>query len=384
MNARRIWAVAKKEFREILRDRLYFLLTFLLPPLLMFVFVYGVTQETENVAFVVLDQDKTQSSRDYVYRYSTSRYFSYRGSLSAMEQADRALKGGEVSLILVIPEGFERDLLEDRTVRVQTLLDGVQPVQVETILGYLAAMDATVNSDLAETALSQHLGITSQRARVLLEPIRLEVRYLYNQQMRAMSGVAASMVMLVQMFTVPLLAALCVVREKETGSIYNVYSSTISRFEFLTGKLIPSVLISLANAMILWAIAVYHFQAPFKGSLTYFVPVTLAFVICASGIGLLVSGLVRTQQAALFISSIVGVLMGVTYSGVITPIPMLTGGAYATARSLPAMYYHDAVMGVFLKGLGWRTLWRPTAVLIAYAAILPLLASAFFRKRRPR
>lgn len=383
MNKRRIWAVARKEFREILRDRLYFLLTFFLPPLLMFVFVYGTSQETENVSFLVLDQDKTQSSRDYVYRYATSRYFAYRGSIAALAEAERALVGAAVSFVLVIPEGFERDLLDGRRAHVQTLLDGVLPFQVETILGYLAAMNAHVNTDLAETTLSQRMGITRQRARVLMDPIRLEVRYLYNQQMRNISGVAASMVMFVQMLTVPLLAALSVVREKETGSIYNIYASTISRFEFLAGKLIPCICISLGNAMILWAIAVYHFEASFKGSLGYFVPVTLAFVICANGMGLLISGLVRTQQGALMVSSIVAVLIGITYSGVITPIPMLTGGAYLTAHLLPAMYYHDAVTGVFLKGLGWKVLWRPTAVLAAYSAVLLIVAGIFFRKRRP-
>lgn len=383
MNGRRIRAVARKEFREILRDRLYFLLTFFLPPLLMLVFVYGTSQETENVSFLVLDQDRTQTSRDYVYRYATSRYFAFHGSIDAMPQAERALAAAEASFILVIPEGFERDLVAGRTAHVQTLLDGVLPFQVETILGYLASMNTTVNTDLAETALSERMGITRQRARVLLDPIRLEVRYLYNQQMRNISGTAASMVMFVQMLTVPLLAALSVVREKETGSIYNVYSSTIGRFEFLAGKLIPCVCISLGNAMVLWAIAVYHFQAPFKGSLGYFVPATLAFVVCANGIGLLISGFVRTQQGALMVSSIVGVLIGITYSGVITPIPMLTGGAYVTAHLLPAMYYNDAVTGVFLKGLGWRLLWRPVALLAVYGAILLLVAVMFFRKRRP-
>jgi ABC-2 type transport system permease protein/ribosome-dependent ATPase len=383
MSARRIWAVVRKEFREIFRDRLYFLLTFLLPPLLMFVFVYGTSQETEKVSFLVLDQDRTQSSRDYVYRYTTSRYFAYHGSISAMQQAERALAGAKVSFVLVIHEGFERELIDGRRAHVQTLLDGVLPFQVETILGYLSALNADVNTDLAEKALSRRMGITLQRARVILDPIHIQVRYLYNQQMRNISGVAASMVMFVQMLTVPLLAALSVVREKETGSIYNVYASTIGRFEFLAGKLIPCVLISLGNAMILWAIAVFHFQAPFKGSVTYFVGVTLAFVICANGIGLIISGLVRTQQGALMVSSIVAVLIGITYSGVITPIPMLTGGAYVTAHLLPAMYYHDAVTGVFLKGLGWQILWRPAAVIVVYAAILLIVAVSFFRKRRP-
>lgn len=383
MNLRRIWAVAKKEFREILRDRLYFLLTFFLPPLLMFVFVYGISQETDNVSFLVIDQDKTQSSRDYVYRYTTSRYFAYRGSISRIEEAEKALMGAAASFVLVIPEGFERDLTDGRTAHVQTLLDGVLVFQVETILGYLSAMNASVNTDLAEELVSQRMGVTPQRARVLLDPIRLEVRYLYNQQMRTVSAVSTSMVMFVQMLTVPLLAALSVVREKETGSIYNVYASTIGRTEFLLGKLIPCVAISLGNAMVLWAIAAFHFGAPFKGSLTYYVPVTLAFVICANGIGLLVSGLVKTQQGALMVSSIVAFLIGNVYSGVLTPIPMLKGGAYVTAHLLPAMYYHDAVTGVFLKGLGWRTLWRPAVILLVYAAILFAVARAFFHKRRP-
>lgn len=383
MNWRRIQAVARKEWREILRDRLYLMLTFALPPLLFLVFVYGTSQETENIAFLVLDHDRTQASRDYVYRYTTSRYFSYRGSLTAIQQAERALAASQVSFVLIIPEGFERDILAGRRTQVQTLLDGVFPGQTETIIGYLASMTAVTNTELAELALTRRMGVTRERARTLLDPIRLEVRYLYNQQMSSIAGVAASMVMFVQMLTVPLLAALAVVREKETGSIYNIYSSTITRFEFLAGKLIPCVAIALGNAMVLWALAVYHFRAPFKGSLLYFVPVTLIFGICANGIGLLVSAVVRTQQGALMVSSLLAVIVGITYSGVITPIPMLTGGAWVTAHLLPAMYYHDAVTGVFLKGLGWRIQWRQAVILAVYAAVLVLAAAAFFRKRRP-
>jgi ABC-2 type transport system permease protein len=382
MNRRRVWAVARKEWREILRDRLYFLLTFALPPLLFLVFVYGTSQETENLSFLVLDHDRTDASRNYVYRYTTSRYFSYHGSLMGMREAERALVSAQVSFILVIPEGFERDLREGRKATVQTLLDGVFPTQTETVLGYLASMNATVNTELAEGAVSQAMGLNAPRTQVLLDPIRLDVRYLYNQQMRNMSGVAASMVMFVQMLTVPLLAALSVVREKETGSIYNVYASTIGRFEFLAGKLVPCIGISMANAMVLWAIAVYHFQAPFKGSLGYFIPVTLAFAICANAIGLLISAMVRTQQGALMVSSIIAILIGITYSGVITPIPMLTGSAHVTAQLLPAMYYHDAVTGVFLKGLGWKNLWRPAAVLAIYGGVLLMIAGSLFHKRR--
>lgn len=381
MNLRRVAAVAQKEWREIVRDRIYFLLAFVLPPVLMLVFGYGVTEDVENVAFAVVDHDRSAHSRDYIERYRATRYFRFYGDAGSLRAADRLLADRRVEVVLVIPERFQEDLLAGRATRVQALIDGTFTVQARTVNAYVESINAAVNAELAAGYVARRLGVTPARAQALLEPLRVEVRYLYNQELKSVWGVAASMMMFILILTAPLLAALSVVREKETGSIYNIYAATISRAEFLAGKLAPNVLISFVNALVLWAIGVYYFDAPFKGSLAFFLPATLLYVICTSSIGLLVSTGVRTQQAALMVSVIIAIVIAMTFSGMITPVSSLTGATYVVAHWLPAMHYNDIALGAYLKGAGWAVLWWPVLVLALHAAVLLMAVYLLFHKR---
>lgn len=381
MNLRRVWAVAHKEWREIVRDRVYFLLAFILPPVLMLVFGYGVTQEVENVPFALIDEDRSALSRDYAHHYISSRYFDYRGQLTGLQNADRLLVDGRIVVVLVIPARFGEELTAGRRVVIQTLIDGTFTARGRTVLGYVESINAAAAGDLQARAVMRRLGIGPAQAEVLLQPVRVEVRYLYNQELKSIWGVAPAMIMFILILTAPLLAALSVVREKETGAIYNVYASTISRAEYLAGKLAPSVLISFLNGMVLWLMAIWYFDAPFKGSLAFFLPATFVYVVCTSALGLLVSAVARTQQAALMISVILAVVIALSFSGMITPVSSLTGASHLLAQLLPAMYYHDLVLGAFLKGVGWRVLGWEVAALAGFAALMLWATWALFRKR---
>jgi len=178
-----------------------------------------------------------------------------------------------------------------------------------------------------------------------------------------------------------LMTALGVVREKETGSIYNIYSSTVTRFEFLAGKLLPYVAISSVNAGVLWIIATQWFEVPFKGSVPFFLAASLVFVLSSTGIGLLVSLLVRTQIAALIVTMIVSIIPTVLYSGLIVPVSSLSSGSQIQAHLFPGMYYTNIVRGAFLKGVGLEVLWMDVLALAVYAAILRIAGHQLFTKR---
>ena len=189
------------------------------------------------------------------------------------------------------------------------------------------------------------------------------------------------LVMFTLMLSSPLLTALGIVREKEAGSIYNIYSSTVTRFEFLAGKLAPYVLISWVNAVVLWVMATLWFGVPFKGNLLFFLAASLVFVLSSTGIGLLVSLLVRTQIAALLITMIVSILPTILYSGLIVPVSSLSPGSQIQAHLFPGMYYTNIVRGVFLKGVGPEVLWVDVLALALYAAILRIVGYRLFTKR---
>ncbi len=213
--------------------------------------------------------------------------------------------------------------------------------------------------------------------------MRLETRYLYNQGVKSLWSLAPKLMMVILMISPPFLTALGVVREKESGSILNIYSSTLSRGEFLLGKLAPYVGISILNALVLWGLATWFFGVPFKGPPLFFLVATVMYVICTTGIGLVVSVLVRTQTAAMIVTAIVTIVPAVLYSGILVPVPSLTQAAQGIAHALPAMYYTNVVLGSFLKGVGFAALWFELLILALYAAALFTVGYRMFSKRPP-
>jgi len=381
MKVRRIAAVAWKEWKETVRNRLFLLMAFLLPSLWMVVFGYGLVLDVEHVPFVVLDRDQSSLSRDYVYRFIESRYFDYRGLVYEERDIDRMLGDTAVRMAVVIPERFEERLLAGRTVTVQTLLDGTFPLHADTTKGYVVAVNRSFTQELLTDFLARTRGLAPAEARRLAEPVSLETRYLYNEEVRSTWSMVPALIMLSLMVASPLLTALGVVREKETGSIYNIYSSTASRAEFLIGKLVPYFAISMINVALLWAIAVGLFRVPFKGSVMVFVVASLLFVLCSTGIGLVVSLLVRTQMAALIITIIIAMVPTLLFSGFLVPVSSLSPGAQAQAHLFPAMYYTDVVRASFLKGLDLNAMWTDLLALAGLAVTLRLVAYGLFTKR---
>ena len=381
MNPRRVMALAQREWREIVRDRIYFLLAFLLPVMLMLVFGYGMSQDIENIAFAVVDEDHTPLSRDYAHHFIESRYFSFKGYLPDADAADRLLAQRKLRMVVVIGPRFAEQLRTGRAAQVQTLIDGTFTTSTRTIQAYVEAINLAANMEVRSGNLARRLGLPPQRVAELLQPVVLEVRYLYNQEARSIWSVAPGLIMLILMLVPPLLMALSVVREKETGAIYNVYSSTITRAEFLIGKLLPSVAISCINAVVLWLLATLYFGAPFKGSLVFFSAATLLYILCTTALGLLISLLVRTQQAAMIISLVMSIIVSIQFSGLITPVSTLSGGNYAIAHAFPAMYYNAVVKGAFLKAVGFGVLWPQLLVFALYATAVFALCYLLFRKR---
>ena len=381
MNLRRIAAVASKEWRETVRDRMFFLLAFLLPILWMLVFGYGLVLDVENIPFAMVDRDHSALSRDYLYRFSESRYFSFQGDLANEKDADALLQNGKIRAAIIVPEKFEERLLAGQSVGIQTLIDGTFPLRTDITKGYVIAINSAFSEEQLVDFFSRRNGISRSQAEVRIRPIKLEVRYLYNEEVRSTWSMVPALVMFILMLSSPMLTALGIVREKETGSIYNIYSSTVTRIEFLVGKLLPYILISWVNALVLWVMGTVWFGVPFKGNLLFFLAASLVFVMSSTGIGLLVSLLVRTQIAALLITMIVGILPTILYSGLMVPVSSLNAGSQFQAHLFPGMYYTNIVRGAYLKGVGPEVLWGDVLALAVYAAVLWTVGYRLFTKR---
>jgi ABC-2 type transport system permease protein/ribosome-dependent ATPase len=381
MNSRRIFAVAYKEWREIVRDRLFLSLAFVVPVSLMLIFGYGINLDVEHIPFAVVDHDKSALSRDYLHRYIDSRYFAYQGDLASEREIGPLLADSRIRLAIVIPPRFEENLTAGRSVAIQTLIDGTFTFRTSSSKGYVIAINAAFNSELLGNYISQRLGIPLETAREMAQPVKAELRYMYNQEVKSAWSIATVLMMFVLMITPPFLTALGVVREKENGSIYNIYASTVTRGEFLIGKLAPYVGISILNILILWLMVARLFGAPFKGDPLFFFLASVIYVICTTGIGLLVSLLVRTQVAAMMMTVVVTVVPSVLYSGLLVPIASMDPTGQFEAHLFPAMYYTDIILGSFLKGVGLEQLWGKMLALLIYAIVLWTASFLMFHKR---
>ncbi|MFW5837141.1 MAG: ABC transporter permease [Desulfovibrionaceae bacterium] len=381
MRLRRIWAVTRRELQEILRDRLFFTLAFLIPPLLMAVFNFGLSLDVEDIPAAVVDRDNSRLSRELAARLASSERFVLKAPPRRLEDAAQLFARGELRAVLVIPEEFEERLLAGEETRVQILADGTYPFRAETIKGYLSGMVRDFESERRRAFRARAVGTAPERFTPPQPPVRLEIRRLYNQALESDWSLAAKLMMVILMIFPPLLTSLTVVRERERGSLTALRASRVSRLGLMAGKLAPYTAIAFGNAMVLWAMAVWGFGAPFKGDPVFFVAACLCFVAATTGMGLLVSVLAPSQAAAELITFVVTVVPAVQYSGVFVPLSSLGPGAQAVAHALPAMHFTDIVVGCFLKGQGWAMLWPQAAALASYAGVMLGASTLLFRKR---
>jgi hypothetical protein len=217
MNPTRIKALAYKEWREILRDRLFLSLAFILPVSMMLIFGYGIKLDVENLPFAVLDQDRTAMSRDYLHLFMDSRYFDYKGHVQSERELEPLLADSNIRFAIIVPPKFQENLKADRPVAVQSLIDGTFPFRTSTSKGYVITINNAFNGKLLAGFISRKMGIPPEQAAALAGPVKLQLRYLYNQEIKSIWSIAPSMMMFVLLITPPFLTALGVVREKETA-----------------------------------------------------------------------------------------------------------------------------------------------------------------------
>lgn len=381
MNLNRVKALVYKECCEILRDRLFLSLAFIVPISMMLIFGYGIKMDVENIPFAILDQDRTAMSRDYLHLFMDSRYFDYKGHVQSERELEPLLADSKIRFAIIVPPQFQEKLQSGRPVAVQSLIDGTFPFRTSTSKGYVIAINTAFNGKLLADFISRKMGIPPEQALALAQPVTPQLRYLYNQEIKSIWSIAPAMLMFILMVNPPFLTALGVVREKENGSIYNIYSSTVTRAEFLMGKLLPYLGISSINVVILGFMATQVFAAPFKGDPFFFFVASVIYVACTTGIGLLVSLFARTQVAAMMITVVVTIVPSVLYSGLLVPIASMDASSQFQAHLFPAMYYTDTALGSFLKGIGIEQLWGRVAALLFYTVLLWVASYLLFHKR---
>jgi ribosome-dependent ATPase len=368
----RLMAYARREALEIWRDPIRLTFALFGSLLLMFILGYGMTMDVENLRFAAFDRDHTPQSRDYIRNLARSRYFNERLPISDDAELDRRMRNGELSLAIEIPAGFGRDVKRGRPVEIGGWIDGAMPFRGETIKGYMQGVHYQYLTDLARRTYGAVPNVNLAD---------LEVRYRYNQDFKSLEAMVPAVIPLLLIFIPAIMMALGVVREKELGSITNLYVTPVTRLEFLLGKQLPYIALSMISFFGLVALAVVMFKVPLKGSFVTLTVGGLIYVTVTTGLGLLISAFTRSQIAALAGTAIMTMLPTVQFSGLTDPVSSLEGIGALIGPIWPATYFLIVCRGTFTKALGFGDLSWYLMVLAAFIPVLTLLSLVLLKKQ---
>jgi ribosome-dependent ATPase len=313
----------------------------------MIAFGYGITFGVEDITYAVLDRDQSPQSRAYLENFAGSRYFEQRAPLYSYSELENRLRKAAVRFAIEIPPGFGKDLKRGRQPEVGIWLDGTFPFGAETARGYILGVH--------QLYLEQHAAEKSGRA-PRAAPLAIETRFRYNQDFKSVYSIVPGTIMLLLIWIPAMMTAAGVVREKEMGSITNLYATPVNGMEFLLGKQFPYVVIALLNFASLALLTVFLFHVPVKGSAAALLLGGLLYVIATTGLGLLMSSFVKTQIAAIFGTAIMTTVPAINFSGYFAPVASLTPGAQVFAQIFPSSYFQQISLGTFTKSLGFDVL----------------------------
>jgi ribosome-dependent ATPase len=368
---RRLLTYAYRESLELRRDPIRLALALGGTVLLMIVVGYGISLDVNNLSYAVLDRDNSIASQDYALNISGSRYFIERPAITDYDELDHRMRDGELSFAVEIPPNYGQDLTRGDRPTIGLWVDGAMPQRAETILGYVQAMHYGYLSDL----VTHRLGL---KADALLN---LETRYRYNPDMESLAAMVPAVVALLLLFIPAILTALGVVREKELGSILNLYVTPVTKVEFLLGKQLPYVVIGMTNFVLMAMMALLLFHVPITGSFMALAIGALLYLACATGLGLLMSTFLDSQIAAIFGTAIATLLPAVQFAGLLNPISALTGAGAAIGRLYPTTYFLIISRGTFSKGLGFSGLSTSFFVLLAMIPVLTFTSVLLLKKQ---
>ena len=367
-----IWTFARREAKELLRDKIRLFFAVFGPLIIMASVSWGISFDVRNLKFAVYDRDQTAASRELVEYFDGSRYFLQQPPIQSEAEIDTVLKSSGAILVIDIPSGFGRDLARGLKPEVGFYVDGSMPFNATNIRGYIGSLITAYTKDrIAESGLPVSLKA----------PAGIEPRFMYNQDFDSINAIAPGVMMLVLMMIPAMMSAVGVVREREIGSIANFYASPAAVAQYLIGKQLPYIAVGMVNFAAMMLMIIYLFGVPLKGSFTGLAVGTLLMVSASTALGLLISCFVRSQLAAIFATAIITMIPAQTYSGFLYPLSTMEGGALVIGKTFPSSWYYTVSVGSFTKGLHTADLLHEYAAIAAFAATSLILACLLLKKQ---
>jgi len=358
----------KKEFHHILRDKRSMLVLLGLPIVQLLIFGFAITTETRNCNIAILDNSKDEATQNIITRIESSTYFDIERTLSSNDQIEKVFKTGRIKLAIVFQSNFQNDLLHTNEAQIQIITDASDPNQATTLTNYVSAIVREYQQELNQ---NKDLPYT----------INTEIRMLYNPQLKGEYSSVPGVMGMILLLISAMMTSISIVKEKEIGTMEVLLVSPMKPSIVIASKVIPYFIVSLINVVTILLISNFVFGIPIQGSFILLSLITVIYIICALSLGILISTVTSSQQAAMIIS-----LMGL-----MLPVVMLSGYAFPIANMplilqilsnlIPAKWYIIMVKDVMIKGIGLFEIWQELLIIIGMTTFFLVLSIKRFKVR---
>jgi ABC-2 type transport system permease protein len=365
---RRLFAIAAKELRHIMRDWQTLLVIFLMPVVMMFLYGYALTMDLTGVPLIIEDPIPSPESVRIAHAIDASTMFHVVGTVAAAPDPVELFRKYHMKAIVRFTPHFAADLRRGgEGAEVQVLIDGCDP-NVGTIL-------KNAFGPVIQKATLDALGIVAPAA------VTVDEKVLYNQEQRSALFFVPGLMAIILLMISALLTSLAITREKELGTIEQLLVSPLRPREIIVGKILPYLALAAADGALILCVGYVLFGVRIAGSIPFLAGASLVYIFTSLAIGLLVSTVARTQQQAMMMVLPATMLPTIILSGFIFPLASLPWPLRCLSAAVPATYYLEIIRGIVLKGVGITVLWRPLCILGAIGILLVLVSVKQFRER---
>lgn len=358
----------RKEFYHVFRDRKTLLLLFGLPIAQILLFGFALTNEIKNSRVAICDYSKDPVTERIINRIEASRYFDIEKDLASHTQIEDAFKEGKIKLAIVFPAGFNNDLLHLNKAQVQVIADASDPNTATTLTTYVT----NIIMDYQKEMMQQQS---------LPYQVSTEVRMVYNPELKGTTNFVPGVMALVLLLVCVLMTSVSIVKEKELGTMEVLLVSPFNPIFVIISKAIPYLLLSLINLTVILLLSVFLLHMPIKGSLLLLFAVSTLFIITALSMGLLISNLTSSQQAAMLISLMGMMLPTMLFTGFMFPLENMPLPLQIISNIVPSKWYYIIVKSIMIKGLGFSAIWKETLILTGMTFLLLFVSIKRFNIR---
>lgn len=372
-----LWAITRKEFIQIRRDHATMYMVFIFPVMMLVLYGFGIRYDVKSVPMAVYDQDATQSSRQYIERFARSPYFEIRRYAQSYRELEEGINRGTTRIGIVIPPDFSERLASNREAVIQVLVDGADNNTATIAMSYVSAISRSYSTSI----VMQQMESVLRRLNLPIPAIQAEPRIWFNPNLESVQFIVPGIIAVIMMIVGTVLTAVTIVKEKEQGTIEQIVSSPIKRYELMVGKTVPYAVLAYIDFLIIVFASYLLFGVHIKGSIPLLLVTAFFYLIGVLGIGILVSTVTQTQIAAMFGAIMASMLPSILLSGFIFPIRQMPAALQILTVVVPARYFIEILRDIYLKGLGIEAFWKEILYIMIFGFVMIGLAARRFRKK---